>query len=100
MKIYFALEPEGVEKRFFAKDMSGVKKYALTPVMVKVRSDRALRRAQRLFDAAAERLALRRGIAADAVLDNEELLKGGFDRRELIDKGFIKSDVIFKDKSA
>lgn len=100
LKIYFALEPEGVEKRFFAKDMSGVKKYALTPVMVKVRSDRALRRAQRLFDAAAERLALRRGIAADAVLDNEELLKGGFDRRELIDKGLIKSDVIFKDKSA
>ena len=77
-----------------------MKKYALTPVMVKVRSDRALRRARELLDLAAKKLMLQRGAATERVLDNEELLRREASRRELIDKGFIKSDISFKEKDA
>ena len=68
--------------------------------MVKVRSDRALRRARELLDLAAKKLMLQRGAATERVLDNEELLRREASRRELIDKGFIKSDISFKEKDA
>ena len=100
LKIYFPLDPSEVGQRYRAQDKRGVKKYALTPVMVKVRSDRALRRARELLDLAAKKLMLQRGAATERVLDNEELLRREASRRELIDKGFIKSDISFKEKDA
>ena len=48
---FYALNPaEYVDTKFFAKDMSDVKKYEATPTMIKIKSERGLKRAIELAD--------------------------------------------------
>ena len=101
LRIYFALEPNEVDARYRAEDKGSVKKYSLTPVMIKVRSARAEKRARRLFDLTAEKFSLTRGMLSDTVLDNEEVLQGKIPtREELIDDGLIRSDITFSSVSS
>ncbi len=48
---FYALNPtEYVDTKFFAKDMSDVKKYEATPTMIKIKSERGLKRAIELAE--------------------------------------------------
>ncbi|MBQ9104292.1 MAG: hypothetical protein IJY57_04340 [Clostridia bacterium] len=48
---FYALNPsEYVDTKYFAKDMSDTKKYEATPTMVKIKSERGLKRAMELAD--------------------------------------------------
>ena len=50
LRVYFALPPAEIPSKYFVKDVSEIKKYAETPAMMKVRSDRALKNALTLID--------------------------------------------------
>ena len=96
LRVYFALDPSAVPARYKTEFKGATKKYAQTPVMMKVRSGRALRRAMELFDMAAERCGAAHGGQGEIILDNEDVLQGRFsDREELLHGGFIRSDITF-----
>ena len=96
LRICFALAPSAVPARYKAADKSGVKRYAATPAMIKVRSKRALRRAKELFDMTAASFGVTRAEAGEIVLDNEDVLSGKYaGREELLGGGFIRSDITF-----
>ncbi len=50
LRVYFALSPAEIPPKYFVKDVSEIKKYADTPAMMKVKSDRALKNALTLTD--------------------------------------------------
>ncbi|MDE6550834.1 MAG: InlB B-repeat-containing protein [Clostridia bacterium] len=93
IKLYLALDFAGVESKYFATDKSGVKKYESVPTCVKVKSDRALKRALTLIGRAADNhnLVMRDDGEAKVVFDNVAI-----SRDEMIDLGFVKSKVNFR----
>ncbi len=48
--LYLNLEPATIDAKYFAKDVSGVKKFADTPSLFKIRSSRAAKRAVELIE--------------------------------------------------
>ena len=56
--VHFALEPSGLDDKYFITDLSGVRKFAETPSMLKVKSERGVKYAFELIDAVRERFGL------------------------------------------
>ena len=56
LRVYFALDPSALTDRYRVKDCSEIKKFALTPSMMKVRSPRGLKQALALVDLVCEGL--------------------------------------------
>ena len=56
--VHFALEPSRLDDKYFITDLSGVRKFAETPSMLKVRSERGVKYAFELIDAVRERFGL------------------------------------------
>ena len=56
--VHFALEPSGLDDKYFITDLSGVRKFAETPSMLKVKSERGVKYAFELIDAVRERFSL------------------------------------------
>lgn len=52
--LYLNLDPATIEAKYFAKDVSGVKKFVDTPALLKIRSARAAKRAFELIERLAE----------------------------------------------
>ena len=61
LRLYLALDPTAIPPKFFAKNVSDVKKYANLPTMVKIKSHRALIRALMLIDEVCADLEQRKG---------------------------------------
>lgn len=90
LKVYLALDPNTVEKKYFAKDASGKKKYELTPCRLKVRTDLALRKAIELIERMMDQQGIeksKKAIEHDYVSDypNESL-------ESLIEKGLVQDN--------
>ena len=58
MCVHFALEPSRLDDKYFITDLSGVRKFAETPSMLKVKSERGVKYAFELIDAVRERFGL------------------------------------------
>ena len=56
--VHFALEPSRLDDKYFITDLSGVRKFAETPSMLKVKSERGVKYAFELIDAVRERFGL------------------------------------------
>ena len=56
--VHFALEPSRLDDKYFITDLSGVRKFAETPSMLKVKSERGVKYAFELIDAIRERFGL------------------------------------------
>ena len=56
--VHFALEPSRLDDKYFITDLSGVRKFAETPSMLKVKSERGVKYAFELIDAGRERFGL------------------------------------------
>ena len=56
--VHFALESSGLDDKYFITDLSGVRKFAETPSMLKVKSERGVKYAFELIDAVRERFGL------------------------------------------
>ena len=48
--LYLELNPKDVDEKYFAKDVSDVKKFADVPTCVKIKSDRGVKFAKELID--------------------------------------------------
>ena len=93
IKLYLALDYEGVESKYYAMDKRGVKKYESVPTCVKIKSERALKRALTLIGKTADKhgLLMRDDGENKVVFDNVAMT-----RDEMIDRGFVKSKVNFR----
>ncbi len=77
VRMYFALDVNAFEYgKYFQKDMSGVKAYASVPFSVKVKSDRALKRAKELISAVCDQNELKLNPKYEKV-DSIKLIKKG-----------------------
>ena len=56
--VHFALEPSRLDDKYFITNLSGVRKFAETPSMLKVKSERGVKYAFELIDAVRERFGL------------------------------------------
>ena len=56
--VHFALEPSRLDDKYFITDLSGIRKFAETPSMLKVKSERGVKYAFELIDAIRERFGL------------------------------------------
>ena len=56
--VHFALEPSRLDDKYFITDLSGVRKFAETPSMLKVKSERGVKYAFELIDAVRKRFGL------------------------------------------
>lgn len=59
LKMYFNLNIENVEPKFHAKDVAHKKLYTAVPVMLRIKSGRAVRYAKKMIDQAAEGIPLK-----------------------------------------
>ncbi len=93
IKLYLALDYEGVESKYYAMDKRGVKKYESVPTCVKIKSERALKRALTLIGKTADKhgLLMRDDGENKVVFDSVAMT-----RDEMIDRGFVKSKVNFR----
>ncbi|MBE7084661.1 MAG: hypothetical protein E7368_01240 [Clostridiales bacterium] len=82
---FFALDPKEYENtKYFPKDMGDTKKFADTPMMVKVKSDRGLKYAKELID-----------VVLDGLIKDENYVEGDYriiykSDKELFAEGLIK----------
>lgn len=78
LKLYFNVNIENVDKKFHAKDVSYKKLYQPVPVMLRVKSGRAVRYAKTLIDQVAESVPLKinkKYVEVDYIADLEEVQK-------------------------
>ena len=90
--LYLALDPNGPEFKttvYHQKDVGGQKAYESTPFMVKIKSDAAVKKAVRLVDALAEKLAVEKDEKHKDVDYVEEFSYQS--TKQLFDEGFIKA---------
>lgn len=87
LKLYFALDDSELDGRFRVLDKRGVKRYELTPLMLKVRSRRALKRAMELADKTCARAGItQKGNADDIVIECPDM-----SREQLQEQGYIRT---------
>ena len=90
--LYLALDPNDPEFKttvYHQKDVGGQKAYESTPFMVKIKSDAAVKKAVRLVDALAEKLAVEKDEKHKDVDYVEEFSYQS--TKQLFDEGFIKA---------
>ncbi len=90
--LYLALDPNDPEFKttvYHQKDVSGQKAYETTPFMIKIKSDAAVKKAVRLVEALAEKLAVEKDEKYKDVDYVEEFCYQS--TKQLFDEGFIKA---------
>ena len=90
--LYLALDPNDPEFKttvYHQKDVSGQKAYETTPFMIKIKSDAAVKKAVRLVEALAEKLAVEKDEKYKDVDYVEEFSYQS--TKQLFDEGFIKA---------
>lgn len=88
MYLYLALDPKTVDSSFRFRDVSSVKKYEEYPVMLRVKSGRALKAAKKLADSLAEKYGLRYAKKYPDLVRAADYPEDSFEG--LLQKGFIK----------
>ncbi len=85
---YAALDPETLPPAYFARDAKEVRRYAATPALLRVRSDRWLKYALQLTEQLADRYDLSAEDPPQTVLRTEDFAIQSFE--ELMEKGWIR----------
>ncbi len=85
---YAALDPETLPPAYFARDAKEVRRYAATPALLRVRSDRWLKYALQLTEQLADRYDLSADDPPKTVLRTEDFAILSFE--ELMEKGWIR----------
>lgn len=88
MYLYLALDPKTVDPSFRLRDVSSVKKYEDYPVMLRVKSGRALKEAKKLADSLAEKYGLRYAKKYPDLVRAADYREDTFEG--FLQKGFIK----------
>lgn len=86
--VYVALSPDEIPASYYARNVSDIKRYASTPVLLRVRSDRWLRYAFDLEDRLAMRFGLVPSETADRLLCTEDYAVMSFE--ELLSRGWVR----------
>ena len=85
---YTALSPEALPPAYYVRNVSGIKRYAATPSLLRVRSARWMKYAMQTVDMLAEKFALGLSDKPTDVLDTEDFSMMTFD--ELLANGLIR----------
>ena len=85
---YTALSPEAMPPAYYVRNVSGIKRYAATPSLLRVRSSRWMKYAMQTVDMLAEKFALEVSDKPTDVLDIEDFSMMTFD--ELLANGLIR----------
>lgn len=85
---YTALAPEALPPAYYVRNVSGIKRYAATPSLLRVRSTRWMKYAMQTVDMLAEKFALGLSDKPTDVLDTEDFSMMTFD--ELLANGLIR----------
>lgn len=95
---YAALDPETLPPAYFARDAKEVRRYAATPALLRVRSDRWLKYALQLTEQLADRYELSADDPPKTVLRTEEFAILSFE--ELMEKGWIRRVEVLRSAGA
>ncbi len=95
---YAALDPETLPPAYFARDAKEVRRYAATPALLRVRSDRWLKYALQLTEQLADRYELSADDPPKTVLRTEEFALLSFE--ELMEKGWIRRVEVLRSAGA
>lgn len=93
LKLYLNMDINTTDPKFHCKDMSDKKTYVTVPVLLRIKSGRAVKYAKRLIDQCAEQhgmLERRKPFVVDAMALIEEALKGKEQPEELDDDDAIE----------
>ncbi len=95
---YAALDPETLPPAYFARDAKEIRRYAATPALLRVRSDRWLKYALQLTEQLADRYELSADDPPKTVLRTEEFAILSFE--ELMEKGWIRRVEVLRSAGA
>lgn len=86
--LYLALDPDSLDRSVRFRNVSGIKKYEEYPVMIRVKSGRALKSAKKLVDLLAEKYGLKYKRNAVYLVSAQDYPEDTFEG--LLQKGFIR----------